>query len=174
MASVRTPAQIFHSFVERNAVFALEGHWIDLLRTYYPIVREYLSMLPGIKCQGEEVGWLGGLDSNQDNQIQSLMSYRLNDLPAEGGKKSAPCVTRRATTNLIRKGEMVNRRKVVSFQLSAFSERSSGTKPPLEKLKGLTSAHLRRPGHELQRTASIFRGYGNRRASWPVERYNSS
>ena len=29
--------------------------------------------------------WLGGLDSNQDNQIQSLMSYRLNDLPAEGG-----------------------------------------------------------------------------------------
>ena len=28
---------------------------------------------------------LGGLDSNQVNQIQSLMSYRLNDLPAEGG-----------------------------------------------------------------------------------------
>ena len=31
------------------------------------------------------VSWLGGLDSNQDNQIQSLMSYRLNDLPAAGG-----------------------------------------------------------------------------------------
>ena len=26
--------------------------------------------------------WLGGLDSNQDNQIQSLMYYRLYDLPA--------------------------------------------------------------------------------------------
>ncbi len=31
--------------------------------------------------------WLGGLDSNQDNQIQSLMYYRLYDLPAVGGKK---------------------------------------------------------------------------------------
>lgn len=27
--------------------------------------------------------WLGGLDSNQDNQIQSLMYYQLYDLPAE-------------------------------------------------------------------------------------------
>jgi hypothetical protein len=26
--------------------------------------------------------WLGGLDSNQDSQIQSLESYRLDDLPA--------------------------------------------------------------------------------------------
>jgi hypothetical protein len=25
--------------------------------------------------------WLGGLDSNQDNQIQSLMYYQLYDLP---------------------------------------------------------------------------------------------
>ena len=32
--------------------------------------------------KGERL-WLGGLDSNQDNQIQSLMSYRLNDLPAD-------------------------------------------------------------------------------------------
>jgi hypothetical protein len=29
-------------------------------------------------------GWLGGLDSNQDNQIQSLMYYQLYDLPAVG------------------------------------------------------------------------------------------
>ncbi len=36
----------------------------------------------------ERKGWLGGLDSNQDNQIQSLMSYRLNDLPAEGGNRN--------------------------------------------------------------------------------------
>ncbi len=28
--------------------------------------------------------WLGGLDSNQDNQSQSLMYCRLYDLPAEG------------------------------------------------------------------------------------------
>ena len=30
--------------------------------------------------------WLGGLDSNQDRQSQSLQSYQLDDLPAEGGK----------------------------------------------------------------------------------------
>jgi hypothetical protein len=30
--------------------------------------------------------WLGGLDSNQDNQIQSLMYCQLYDLPA-GGKQ---------------------------------------------------------------------------------------
>jgi hypothetical protein len=27
--------------------------------------------------------WLGGLDSNQDNQIQNLMYCQLYDLPAE-------------------------------------------------------------------------------------------
>lgn len=27
--------------------------------------------------------WLGGLDSNQDSQIQSLESYQLDDLPAD-------------------------------------------------------------------------------------------
>ena len=32
--------------------------------------------------------WLGGLDSNQDNQIQSLMYYQLYDLPAEAEDKS--------------------------------------------------------------------------------------
>jgi hypothetical protein len=31
--------------------------------------------------------WLGGLDSNQDSQSQSLESYQLDDLPAEGEKK---------------------------------------------------------------------------------------
>jgi hypothetical protein len=30
-----------------------------------------------------EKAWLGGLDSNQDSQIQSLESYQLDDLPAE-------------------------------------------------------------------------------------------
>jgi hypothetical protein len=34
----------------------------------------------------EESGvWLGGLDSNQDTQSQSLVSYQLDDLPADGG-----------------------------------------------------------------------------------------
>jgi hypothetical protein len=34
--------------------------------------------------------WLGDLDSNQDSQIQSLESYRLDDLPAGGRKKNEP------------------------------------------------------------------------------------
>ena len=40
----------------------------------------------GVHCP-LSVDWLGGQDSNLDNQIQSLMSYRLNDLPAERGKE---------------------------------------------------------------------------------------
>jgi hypothetical protein len=31
--------------------------------------------------------WLGGLDSNQDSQIQSLESYQLDDLPTDGEQK---------------------------------------------------------------------------------------
>ena len=31
--------------------------------------------------------WLGGLDSNQDNQIQNLMYCQLYDLPAERQKR---------------------------------------------------------------------------------------
>src|SRR3981189_3038522 len=34
--------------------------------------------------------WLGGLDSNQDSQLQRLMYYRLYDLPAEGGEANGP------------------------------------------------------------------------------------
>jgi serine/threonine protein kinase len=41
--------------------------------------------------------WLGGLDSNQDRQSQSLQSYQLDDLPAEGGTK-----TNRSTFRLSR------------------------------------------------------------------------
>jgi hypothetical protein len=33
--------------------------------------------------------WLGGLDSNQDSQLQRLMYYRLYDLPNERPKKWA-------------------------------------------------------------------------------------
>jgi hypothetical protein len=35
----------------------------------------------------EKEFWLGGLDSNQDSQIQSLESYQLDDLPAGRNKK---------------------------------------------------------------------------------------
>jgi hypothetical protein len=34
--------------------------------------------------------WLGDLDSNQDSQIQSLESYQLDDLPADGRNKNEP------------------------------------------------------------------------------------
>jgi hypothetical protein len=36
----------------------------------------------GKSFTGKEKDWLGGLDSNQDSQIQSLESYQLDDLPA--------------------------------------------------------------------------------------------
>ena len=42
------------------------------------------------RIQEHRLFWLGGLDSNQDTQIQSLMSYRLDDLPAAGGNKTGP------------------------------------------------------------------------------------
>jgi hypothetical protein len=32
--------------------------------------------------------WLGGLDSNQDSQIQSLESYQLDDLPVVANKRN--------------------------------------------------------------------------------------
>jgi hypothetical protein len=37
----------------------------------------------------KQKNWLGGLDSNQDSQIQSLESYQLDDLPA-GRNKNEP------------------------------------------------------------------------------------
>lgn len=33
--------------------------------------------------------WLGGLDSNQNSQIQNLESYQLDDLPADGRLREA-------------------------------------------------------------------------------------
>jgi hypothetical protein len=46
----------------------------------FPSVEE----LRGGLEQNSRTIWLGGLDSNQDSQIQSLESYQLDDLPAEG------------------------------------------------------------------------------------------
>jgi hypothetical protein len=58
--------------------------------------------------------WLGGLDSNQDSQIQSLESYQLDDLPAGRNKKESQHSSRGSgqprfdLSNLIWIGEGVN------------------------------------------------------------------
>lgn len=51
--------------------------------------------------------WLGGLDSNQDIQIQSLVSYRLNDLPTQRKGGKTPQATNLKTVN--GQAEIVNR-----------------------------------------------------------------
>src|SRR5579871_1918523 len=58
--------------------------------------------------------WLGGLDSNQDSQSQSLESYQLDDLPAGRNKKESRRVrlSRRLRfnlSNLIGNARCVNR-----------------------------------------------------------------
>jgi hypothetical protein len=59
--------------------------------------------------------WLGGLDSNQDSQSQSLESYQLDDLPAGRNKKKSGQIRvsrepRLDSSNLIGNGRGVNRR----------------------------------------------------------------
>src|SRR5579885_1336041 len=49
-------------------------------------VRRQLNLKRKIRGLGEKNLWLGGLDSNQDSQIQSLESCQLDDLPAGGTK----------------------------------------------------------------------------------------
>ena len=46
---------------------------------------------------GKEKDWLGGLDSNQDSQIQSLESYQLDDLPSVGSASAQPGKLREGT-----------------------------------------------------------------------------
>src|SRR5215472_2745696 len=50
-----------------------------------PLIREHprKSADKHVVLQEKEF-WLGGLDSNQDSQIQSLESYQLDDLPSVG------------------------------------------------------------------------------------------
>lgn len=52
----------------------------------WPRSLAFVNRVPLFACLGRN--WLGGLDSNQDTQIQSLMSYQLDDLPAAGGKRN--------------------------------------------------------------------------------------
>jgi hypothetical protein len=52
-------------------------------------------------------GWLGGLDSNQDNQIQSLMYCQLYDLPAGGRYEKRP--RKRPGSTLVGEKRFVNR-----------------------------------------------------------------
>src|ERR1700693_3086850 len=61
--------------------------------------------------------WLGGLDSNQDSQLQRLMYYRLYDLPA--GRERSCCF-------LIRTNERLSIPSVFSasnFRINAVSVR---------------------------------------------------
>jgi hypothetical protein len=44
--------------------------------------------------------WLGGLDSNQDSQIQSLESYQLDDLPAGRTKRNRSIFPRIGTATI--------------------------------------------------------------------------
>ncbi len=73
-----------------------------------------------------ENNWLGGLDSNQDSQSQSLESYQLDDLPAGRNKKESRQVRlsrqpRFDLSNLIGNTKGVNQR--VSFRAQPAIER---------------------------------------------------
>jgi hypothetical protein len=65
--------------------------------------------------------WLGGLDSNQDSQSQSLESYQLDDLPAGRNKKESRHVRisrqpRFNLSNLIGNVRGVNRAVAMDFR----------------------------------------------------------
>jgi hypothetical protein len=55
--------------------------------------RPHISCPPGLPRRRNRLeNWLGGLDSNQDNQIQNLMYCQLYDLPAEGSRQQKRAV----------------------------------------------------------------------------------
>ena len=63
--------------------------------------------------------WLGGLDSNQDSQLQRLMYYRLYDLPAEGETTKKAANARPAST-LLADNRFVNGEHAIgSYKLPA-------------------------------------------------------
>jgi hypothetical protein len=63
--------------------------------------------------------WLGGLDSNQDNQIQNLMYCQLYDLPAEGETTKKAANARPAST-LLADNRFVNGEHAIgSYKLPA-------------------------------------------------------
>ncbi len=73
--------------------------------------------------------WLGGLDSNQDSQSQSLESYQLDDLPAGRNKKESRHVRlsrqpRFDLSNLIGNAWGVNRDGTVVRAQDALSVRN--------------------------------------------------
>jgi hypothetical protein len=78
-----------------------------------------------------ENSWLGGLDSNQDSQSQSLESYQLDDLPAGRNKKESQHVRlsrqpRFNLSNLIGNTKGVNRRVAIAVEASAKSWTRNG------------------------------------------------
>lgn len=54
-----------------------------------------------LKILAKGTFWLGGLDSNQDSQIQSLESYQLDDLPAGGTKTNRGTFPRIGTATIL-------------------------------------------------------------------------
>jgi hypothetical protein len=58
-------------------------------------------------------GWLGGLDSNQDNQIQSLMYYQLYDLPT--GRKTTAGAAGTTQLTLLANWIFVNQERQVEM-----------------------------------------------------------
>ena len=62
----------------RSGVRSVHGSRSSLARVS---LAEKVGWEAWTRTSGGGKSWLGGLDSNQDNQIQSLMYYRLYDLP---------------------------------------------------------------------------------------------
>src|ERR1019366_8384876 len=87
--SAVTPRAVLEANIFIDGVFGL-GH-VQILRNLLLSCGDFLGF--AFRKEPKPLilkDWLGGLDSNQDNQLQRLMSYRLYDLPAEGKKRKKP------------------------------------------------------------------------------------
>jgi hypothetical protein len=93
--SAVTPRVVLEADIPMDGVFGL-AH-AQILRNLILEFRDFLGFAFRKESKAWILkGWLGGLDSNQDNQIQSLMYCQLYDLPAAGKKKgplARPCST---------------------------------------------------------------------------------
>jgi hypothetical protein len=87
----------------------------------------YRSML---LIDGPSGIWLGGLDSNQDNQIQSLMYCQLYDLPSGGTLQKKPLA--RLTSTLLADLGFVNRTRLPGNCVSRVSEAPIAFVAPLQ------------------------------------------
>jgi hypothetical protein len=72
---------VLHRPIECTGVFGLSH--AQILRNLILRGRDFLGF--AFRKEPKPLilkNWLGGLDSNQDSQIQNLESYQLDDLPA--------------------------------------------------------------------------------------------